>query len=102
MLIMKITSWNIRGMKFLYKQIMMKKKIPMMKADIVLLQETKYDEGNIRRITQRIWLGCESRWIVAEGASRGISTLWDLEIIDMEDMSSRPMILTLKFKSIGS
>jgi exonuclease III len=75
MLIMKITSWNIRGMNDPSKQWMMKKIISMMKVDIVLLQETKCDKGNIRRITQRIWPGCEAKWIVAEGASGGVATL---------------------------
>jgi hypothetical protein len=54
MLIMKITFWNIRGMNDLSKQRMLKKKILGMKADIVLLQETKCDKGNIIWITQRI------------------------------------------------
>jgi exonuclease III len=65
---MKITSWNIRGMNGSSKQRLIKSKLSRMKADIILLQETKCDEGNIRRITQRIWLGCEARWIAAEGA----------------------------------
>jgi exonuclease III len=81
---------------------MLEKKIPRMKADIVLLQETKCDDINIRWITQRIWLGCEDKWIATKGASGGISTLWDPKIIDMEDISSIPKLLTLKFKSRGS
>jgi hypothetical protein len=76
-LIMKITSWNIRGMNSSSKQWMLKSKISRMKEDIILLQETKCDEGNIRRIMKIIWPGCEARWIVVEGASGGVSTLWD-------------------------
>jgi exonuclease III len=75
MLIMKITSWNIRGMNALSKQWMLKKRISMDKVDIVLLKETKCDEGNIKRITQRIWLGCEAKWIIVEGVSGGVATL---------------------------
>jgi exonuclease III len=68
---------------------MMKKIISMMKDDIVLLQETKCDEGNIRMITQRIWPGCEARWIATEGASGGVATLWDPDTLDMEEFSIR-------------
>jgi hypothetical protein len=52
-------------------------------VDIILLQETKYDKGNIRRITQIIWPGCEARWIVVEGASDDVSTLWDLDLLEI-------------------
>jgi exonuclease III len=62
-LIMKITSWNIRGMNSSSKQILLKSKVSKLKASIILLQETKCDEVNTRRITKRIWLGCEAIWI---------------------------------------
>jgi exonuclease III len=51
------------------------KTISLEKVDIILLQETKCDVGNINKITQRILSGCEDRWIVAEGASGGVATL---------------------------
>jgi exonuclease III len=98
MLIMNITSWNIRGMNSLSKQRMIRKRISQEKVDIVLLQETKCDEENIKRITQRIWPRCEEKWIMGEGASEGFATLWDPEAMDMEDFASRNRLLTLKFK----
>jgi exonuclease III len=77
MLNMKITSWNIRGMNSLSKQRMLKKNNLQEKEDIVMIQETKCDSENMERITQKIWPGCEAKWIDVEGASGGISTLWD-------------------------
>jgi hypothetical protein len=65
------------------KQRLIKSKLSRMKANIILLQKTKCDKGNIRRITQTIWPGCESKWIVMEGASGGISTLCDLDMLEM-------------------
>jgi exonuclease III len=85
-------------MNSLSKQRMLKKRISLEKVDIVLLQETKCDDGNINKITQRIWPGCESRWITVEGASGGVATLWDPKAMEMEDFSSRHRLLTLKFK----
>jgi exonuclease III len=83
------------------KQHMLKKIISMMKVDIVLLQETKCGKGNIRRISQRTWPDCEARWIVVEGESGGVATLWDPDTLNMEDFSSRHKLLTLKFKMKG-
>jgi exonuclease III len=95
---MNITSRNIRAMNALSKQRMLKKRISMEKVDIVLLQETKCDEGNIKRITQRIWSRYEAKWIAIEGVSGGVATLLDLESMEMEDFTAIHMILTLKFK----
>ena len=72
---MKITSCNIRGMNDPSKQWMMKKIISIIKVDIVLLQETKCDKGNIKIITQRIRPGCEARWIAVEGEYGGVAIL---------------------------
>ena len=77
---------------------MLKERISLEKVDIVLLQETKCDEGNINKITQRIWPRCEARWITVEGASRGFATLWDPEAMEIEDFSTRHRLRTLKFK----
>jgi hypothetical protein len=40
-----------------------------------MMQETKCDAKNIKIITQKIFPGCEAKWIEAKGASGGISTL---------------------------
>jgi len=80
---------------------MIKSKIPRMKEDIILLQETKCDNDNMGRITQKIWHGTEVRCMEVEGTFAGITTLGDPNLIEMQDFSSNARYLTLKFRCIG-
>jgi len=84
------------------KQRMLKEKISKIKANIFLLQETKCDKEMMERVTQKIWPGSEAHWIAAEGYSRGLVTLWDPDLIEMQHFSSSARHLILKFRCIGT
>jgi hypothetical protein len=40
---------------------MLRKRINQEKVELVMIQETKCDMGTMRRITQKVWKGCDSR-----------------------------------------
>jgi len=54
MLIMKFFSWNMRELNALPKQRIVRKKIEQEKPNMVMLQETKCDSNNMRKITRKI------------------------------------------------
>jgi len=50
MLIMKIASTNIRGLKTILKQRMLKRRITQEKVDIVMIQETQIYAETMKRV----------------------------------------------------
>jgi exonuclease III len=75
MLMMKVISWNMWGLKAPSKQRTLKKKLNQEKVDFMLLQETKCDRETMRKIANKVWKNCEMVCIEAEGASGGLATL---------------------------
>ena len=73
---MKILSWNNRGLGHPSKIVALKDLIQSESPEIVLIQETKQDQSEINRVIsqQKRYSGCASK---ARGASGGILTMWD-------------------------
>jgi len=73
---MKMLSWNNRGLGHPSKKAALKELIQSEKPDIILIQETKLDQSEISRLIdqQKLYCGCTSE---ARGASGGILTMWD-------------------------
>lgn len=72
---MKILSWNSRGLGHPSKISALRDLIHSEKPEILLIQETKQDQEAMRSIIdeQNQYKGCVSE---ARGASGGIATLW--------------------------
>jgi len=73
---MKILSWNSRGLGHPSKVLALRDFIHSEKLDIILIQETKLEQREIRGIIdqQKQYKGYTSD---SRGAFGGISTLWD-------------------------
>lgn len=73
---MKLLSWNCRGLGHPSKKAALRELINSEKPEIILIQETKLDQTDINKLIsqQRQYSGCASE---ARGASGGILTMWD-------------------------
>ena len=73
---MKMLSWNSRVLGHPSKVLALRDLIHSEKPDIILIQETKLEQQEIRGIIdqQKQYKGCTSD---SRGSSGGIATLWD-------------------------
>lgn len=74
---MKVLSWNSRGLGHPSKKAALMELIHSEKPDILLIQETKLNQSEISRLIgqQKQYGGCTSE---ARGASGGILTMWNI------------------------
>ena len=72
---MKIASWNCRGLGSKKKMESMKDLIRTASPDILLIQETKMEEGYFLQLAPFFWKFSESLAVSARGASGGLGTL---------------------------
>ena len=77
LLMMKIITWNIRGLNGRSKQRILRDCIIAEKPDILLLQETKCRGAEAETIFQCIWRECNSITTDSTGASGGLAILWN-------------------------
>eukprot|EP00253_Pinus_taeda_P013489 PITA_13489 len=100
---MKILSWNSRGLGHPSKLAALKDLIHSENPEIVLIQETKQDQSEISRVIsqQKHFNGCASE---ARGASGGILTIWDSNkwICDSTSVHQNSIRITLESKTGGS
>jgi exonuclease III len=97
MLIMRIFSWNMRGLNALSKHRILKKKIDQEKEDIVMLQETKCDNNNMKKIAKKTWKQCEVVCIEAKGPSGGLALLWNPNNVKVDLVSQSNRIITILY-----
>jgi exonuclease III len=81
---MKIVSWNCRGLGSNLKKEEVKKLIQVEKPSILMLQETKMREQETLKDLQKIWNNCDGRAVSSRGASGGIKILWKMEDFDLQ------------------
>ena len=74
---MKFLSWNLRGLNNTQKQYALNQCIFQEKVDCVLIQETKMSSANFDRIVSHVWPGASYMHMDADGASGGISIMWN-------------------------
>jgi len=72
---MKIISWNCRGMGTRAKEEAMKILTRLEAPDILLIQETKMKDINFLQASKKIWNKSEAQAISARGASGGLGSL---------------------------
>ena len=82
---MKILSWNIRGLNSLNKQRYLKDKLKQGKPQIMLLQETKISAQRFDTILKYFNPHYEVMVIDARGTMRGIATLQNPDEVIADD-----------------
>jgi exonuclease III len=99
---MKILTWNIRGLNGRSKQRTLRECIKAENPDMLLLQETKCAGAEAETIFQRIWRDCNFISTDSAGASGGLAILWNPASISIHNTFSTVGTITTHFKIIGS
>lgn len=78
---MKIISWNIRGLGGKQKRRLIKELLGIESPDLVVLQETKKEDINIK-LMGSIWGSRFKEWsfLPSVGRSGGILIVWDVRV----------------------
>jgi exonuclease III len=99
---MKILTWNIRGLNGRSKQRTLRECIKAENPDMLLLQETKCAGAEAETIFQRIWRNCNFISTDSAGASGGLAILWNPASISIHNPFSTVGTITASFQIIGS
>jgi exonuclease III len=99
---MKIITWNIRGLNGRSKQRILRDCIKAENPDILMLQETKCAGTEAETIFQRIWRECNSISTDSTGASGGLAILWNPSNISISKPFSTVGTITAHFEVTGS
>ena len=81
-MIIKILSWNVRGVNDAEKRKLIKLVIRSQRAELVCLQETKV-QTMMRNLVRSLSVGSCLKWVSvnANGATRGILVFWDFKVL---------------------
>jgi exonuclease III len=99
---MKIITWNIRGLNGRSKQRILRDCIMAEKPDILLLQETKCRGAEAETISQRIWRECNSITTDSIGASGGLAILWNPSNVTISKPFTTIGTITAHFEVMGT
>jgi exonuclease III len=99
---MKIITWNIRGLNDRSKQRILRDCIKEESPDILMLQEMKCAGMEAETIFQRIWKGCNYIQTDSSGASGGLAILWNPNHTILSGPFSTIGTLSAHFEIIGS
>jgi exonuclease III len=99
---MKILTWNIRGLNGRSKQRTLRDCIKAENPDMLLLQETKCAGTEADTIFQRIWRDCHFTSTDAAGASGGLAILWNPKSVSVHNLFSTEGTITVSFRIIGT
>jgi exonuclease III len=99
--LLKIISWNVRGLNDAGKRISISNFKKNWKLDVVCLQETKMDNFESGFI-QSMWVGPFTGWVTLPTASTssGILLMWDKCIVDCLYVVVGTFSLSCKFLSV--
>jgi exonuclease III len=81
---MKIVSWNCRGLDSSHKKEDLKKLLHVEKPSILMLQETKLGDLETLNDLQKNWNYCDGRVVSSIGASGGIRIFWKRANFDLQ------------------
>jgi exonuclease III len=102
LIMMKIITWNIRGLNGRSKQRTLRDCIRVENLDILLLQETKCAGEEAEVIFRRCWRGCDSLHTDSNGAAGGLAILWNPTTVIIDKPFSTCGHIMAHFKAIGS
>ena len=74
---MKVVSWNYRGMGSRAKEESIRNLIRIEAPDIFLIQETKMEDSVLLQVSIKLWSKSGAKSVSAHGASGGLGTLWN-------------------------
>jgi len=100
--LMKLISWNVRGLNSPSKHRMLKNLIQQEKPTLVFLQETKSNSVVIERILNKVWFRSCSVSVDASGASGGLAILWNPQILNLQDFHASHFLIQATFHLIGT
>jgi exonuclease III len=81
---MKIVSWNCRGLDSSHKKEDLKKLLHVEKPSILMLQETKLGDLENLNDLQKNWNYCDGRVVSSIGALGGIRIFWKRANFDLQ------------------
>jgi len=99
---MKIITWNIRGLNGRYKQRILRNCVKEKDPDMFLLQETKCVGDMVEEKFKRCWRHCNFIYTESKGAVRGLAILWNITTVILEPYFSTVGMLTANCRAIGS
>jgi exonuclease III len=100
--LMKIISWNIRGLKGHSKQRLLRDMLIAEKPDILLLQETKCDIEEMEKILPSCWKQGRGTYTTAMGAAGGLALFWNPSSITLDNFFTTKWSITVGYRLIGS
>ena len=97
-----IVSLNARGVGKPEKRPAVRKLVRKHKIDCLMFQETKV-ASHIHRFAREVWgkTRCAWNWVASFGASGGLTTIWNDEVLTMEDVFLADRILAIKFHGVS-
>jgi len=69
---------------------------------MVLLQETKCSEEELKKIVKKFFKACEVIGVDATGAARGLGILWNPKEVTLKDFRARHYHLSTAFHNLGT
>ena len=82
---MNVVSWNCRGLGNSSKVEVVKDHVRMDSPDVLLLQETKNEEGNLLSLRKQNSKKNAGKVVSARGSSGGLATLWTEDLFSLEN-----------------
>src|SRR5699024_5496043 len=95
--LMKLISWNVRGLNSPTKHRMLKNMIQQERPTLFFLQETKSNSNVLEKILNKVWTGCRSDSVDASGASGGLAILWNPQILSLQDFHASHFFIQTTF-----
>ncbi|KAF5196960.1 hypothetical protein FRX31_013453, partial [Thalictrum thalictroides] len=81
-----IVTWNARGLCNEAAQRSVKELIRFSRANIILIQETKIQEGRIIEYASMWGESWKWHWIPSSGLSGGLITAWNEDMVQVDDV----------------
>jgi len=101
-LIMKLISWNIRGLNCLGKYRLIKSMIQQEKPSIFFIQETKCNSVTLEKTMAKAWPGYNAISVDASGASGGLEIIWNAQTITLSNMHANKHFIQATFHITGT
>lgn len=94
---MKVISWNIRGLNHPHKHDLLSNSVRDHKLDICLVQEMKMFGSKVKKLKLAIFGDCGVHCVDGDGASGGITTLWNLILLCGKVVLSSPNHIATRY-----
>ncbi|XP_070677899.1 uncharacterized protein [Malus domestica] len=100
--LMKIISWNVRGLGSRQKWLILKQQFQCLKPDIIILHETKKASID-RRLMASVWGSKFKEWIYAPAQGRfgGIAVIWNTKHISVIESLVGAFSVSIKIKALN-